>query len=681
MECKDRSASIVKVFQFFQTPQQESTKTLSESTLIDTLRSNFYSSIQTQLFDNRPTTIEELQGLIQNLYSFWFSYRDYATKDPTIQLDHVQQCFWSLCRRHLPLDQIRKPLFAYLKKILNLWSENESNPSLGLEDFFHLCERLRQLGLVSELKETFALSLKDHVQTLLYRRYGYHWSYGVYQEAAEWIRSELTLLVEHVSFLSTASVHIQLDQLVSNLLGRLRSDSIFEIVLEYPRSSGAIEDLRLAARQPEQRQYLVEKFMSNCEKNILRPSKDTSSILIFYVSTIRCFLALDPPGVLLDKALKPIRSFLNERDDTSKSLVYLLFSKSENGLSNELSKLPASNVDAASDRNDYLKWMPDPIDAAPDFRKPTDKDIIASLISIFKSKETLIKELQLLLAERLLQITDYNYDHEEKNIGFLKYRFGESTLQMCNVMLEDIKKSKYIDSFIHERENESDVFHATVLSRIFWPNLIVRSFRTPKAIQEELDKYANSFSKNQNKRELVYLQNLGTVELEIELEDRTLNISVTPEQATLLSFFEESPTLRLEEAANQLGQPTEIVKKHINFWVHHQVLTLVKDDIYRVRETQEEAAVIDTAIEDEPASAVQSQSDATASEMRVYWSFVVGMLTNLGSLELERIHNMLTMFIPPPDGYNRTQNELREFLALMVKEDKLEFTGGAYKLK
>ncbi|EPY54127.1 anaphase-promoting complex subunit Apc2 [Schizosaccharomyces cryophilus OY26] len=681
MEYKSRSASISKVFQYFQPSQQESAQTLSESNLIDTLRTDFYSSIRTQLSENHPASIEELQNLIQNLYAFWFSYKDYVGKDPTIQLEHVQQCFWSLCRRHLPLDQIRKPLFAYLKKILSLWSENESNSYLGLEDFFHLCERLRQLGLASELKETFALSLKDHVQTLLYERYGSQWDYGVYQEAAEWIRSELTLLVEHVSFLSTASVHSQLDQLVSKLLGRLRSDSIFDIVLEYPRSSGAIEDLRLAARQPEQRQYLVERFMSTCEKSILRPSKDTSSILVFYVSTIRCFLALDPPGVLLDKAVKPIRTFLNERDDTSKSLVYLLFSKSKNGLSSELAKIPASNVDAASDRNDYLKWMPDPIDAAPDFRKPTDKDIIASLISIFKSKETLIKELQLLLADRLLQITDYNYDHESKNIGFLKYRFGESTLQMCNVMLEDIRKSKSIDEFIHGRKDVSPVFHATILSRIFWPNLVVRPFRVPKAIQEELNKYAASFSKKKNKRELVYLQNLGTVELEITLEDRTLDLSVTPEQATLISLFEESLTLRLEDAAEKLDQSVDIVKKHINFWVHHQVLTLVKDDVYGVRETQQEAAIVDTVIEDEPASAVQSQAEVAGSEMRVYWSFVVGMLTNLGSLELERIHNMLTMFIPPPNGYNRTQNELREFLALMVKEDKLEFTGGAYKLK
>ena len=61
----------------------------------------------------------------------------------------------------------------------------------------------------------------------------------------------------------------------------------------------------------------------------------------------------------------------------------------------------------------------------------------------------------------------------------------------------------------------------------------------------------------------------------------------------------------------------------------------------------------------------------------------MGMLTNLGVLPLERIQSMLTMFVPAPNGYNRTEEELRDFLAEQVKDGKIEVVkgeGGGYKL-
>ena len=64
-------------------------------------------------------------------------------------------------------------------------------------------------------------------------------------------------------------------------------------------------------------------------------------------------------------------------------------------------------------------------------------------------------------------------------------------------------------------------------------------------------------------------------------------------------------------------------------------------------------------------------------------TFIVGMLTNLGVLPVERIQSMLQMFVPPPNPYNRTEEELRTFLSEEVKKGKLEVVkgeGGGYKL-
>ena len=59
--------------------------------------------------------------------------------------------------------------------------------------------------------------------------------------------------------------------------------------------------------------------------------------------------------------------------------------------------------------------------------------------------------------------------------------------------------------------------------------------------------------------------------------------------------------------------------------------------------------------------------------MWVVWqSYVVGMLTTFGEgLSVERIHNMLKMFMADPP-YDNTLPQLQRFLNRMVAEEKLE---------
>ncbi|KAJ1947288.1 hypothetical protein FBU59_001893, partial [Linderina macrospora] len=82
-------------------------------------------------------------------------------------------------------------------------------------------------------------------------------------------------------------------------------------------------------------------------------------------------------------------------------------------------------------------------------------------------------------------------------------------------------------------------------------------------------------------------------------------------------------------------------------------------------------------LEGEIGSGARASAGADAEALRVHFNFVVGMLTNFGPLPLDRIHSMLGMFLP---GEKIEPDELKTFLALMVREDKLEFSGGVYKL-
>ena len=66
---------------------------------------------------------------------------------------------------------------------------------------------------------------------------------------------------------------------------------------------------------------------------------------------------------------------------------------------------------------------------------------------------------------------------------------------------------------------------------------------------------------------------------------------------------------------------------------------------------------------------------------QVFWSYIVGMLTNLGSLPLERIHSMLKMFaMQGPSGSELTEHELRQFLDRKVREQLLVYAAGVYRV-
>lgn len=56
------------------------------------------------------------------------------------------------------------------------------------------------------------------------------------------------------------------------------------------------------------------------------------------------------------------------------------------------------------------------------------------------------------------------------------------------------------------------------------------------------DLYANGFMEFKPDKKLHWLPQLGTITLELELQDRTIEAEVTPVEAAVIGLFEESGT-------------------------------------------------------------------------------------------------------------------------------------------
>uniref|UniRef100_A0A1A9UQT9 APC2 domain-containing protein n=1 Tax=Glossina austeni TaxID=7395 RepID=A0A1A9UQT9_GLOAU len=70
-------------------------------------------------------------------------------------------------------------------------------------------------------------------------------------------------------------------------------------------------------------------------------------------------------------------------------------------------------------------------------------------------------------------------------------------------------------------------------------------------------------------------------------------------------------------------------------------------------------------------SAMASASDQREGELQIFWSYIMGVLTNLDSLPIERIHQMLKLFATNGPGVEYTQDDLKIFLQSKVRDHKL----------
>ena len=542
-------------------------------------------------------------------------------------------------------------------------------------------------------------------------------------------------------------------------LGALRVDELFDIIVDWDETKSGIDDLKHYITNPATRTYLTSNFNNVLSTRLLHPGASTVEILQLYISIIRAFRRLDPKGVLLDRVARTIRRYLRDRDDTVKVIITGLLSDAVDASGDPLAsdpetltelarELSGNDLDSSKDDDgeldwDNLEWMPDPIDAAPDYRKSKNTDVIGSLISLFETKDVFVKELQTTLADRLLR-NKSDFDQETSLLEHLKIRFGDSALQACEVMLRDVTDSRKVDNIIRQDQglqlqldqpntgpaaptdsSSGQALHAKILSRLFWPTLPSQSYKIPAPVQAQQTLYEKGFTTLKQSRKLTWLDSLGQVEVELDLADRVFQDEVLPWQATVIYAFQtddstdkEGPTPSISDRqssgggggitwtidtlAQELAMSPILVRSACIFWASKRILlqSATDPDTYSVLETLPATDPLQPSSSSTPQNLAAAQpaqaSAATAaaatasavaeaaeverqSKMALYAQFVVSMLTNQGAMPLPRIAMMLGIVVP--GGFPFSNEELREFLGGMCRERVLEVGhGGVYRV-
>lgn len=102
----------------------------------------------------------------------------------------------------------------------------------------------------------------------------------------------------------------QLFNIIIGLFSRfliLRTYSYLIMLVEYPDSQPAIEDLRVCLNKTDLRSELSTKLKKALVTRLLHSGVNTVDVLTAYVSAIKALRLLDPTGVILETATGPVR--------------------------------------------------------------------------------------------------------------------------------------------------------------------------------------------------------------------------------------------------------------------------------------------------------------------------------------------------------------------------------------
>lgn len=402
--------------------------------------------------------------------------------------DRVTQSLHSLVLHSLPRQRLQKTLasvfYLHMRSSLSRDGDHEScyrhsecRCSVSLESL--PLAQLQAVGLGGDLGErAFAHAVHKLLEGPAVNRHCFHVDWNgktsVMPTLRRWVANHfepfiertLATLIGNASFKLSENDRKQFAQIATANLGRLRTAFLFDYIKSWPESQGALLDIKeLVTTSTAEKAHLCSSFVSQIQQRLLHAGASTTAILSIYTNVIHAFRLLDARGVLLDKVALPIRSYLRGRDDTVSIIAAsFLAPMDEDGniVNPDLEKVcPAITTEVSSssvgDRKDHkmmnwgdMQWVPDPIDAGPEYRASKSEDVLAYILGLFDQEE-FIKEATTVLAQHLLHANDAEYARETWLVEIFKSRLDATKLQAAEVMLKDVRDSVTLNKRINPR--------------------------------------------------------------------------------------------------------------------------------------------------------------------------------------------------------------------------------------
>ncbi|WFD35059.1 hypothetical protein MCUN1_001907 [Malassezia cuniculi] len=392
----------------------------------------------------------------------------------------------------------------------------------------------------------------------------------------------------------------RLDYALAQALGEVRTAQLFDIVGQYPSSQPALEDLKACLEKTADKAMIVREFGHSLRARLLHPGTDTHEIVVYYTNLVYALRVVDASGVVLSQLLPPVQRYLRTRKDTIRVVVAALLGTDPAFalLRTELESTAHSSAPLAHwgdvdpySRSEYwsdANWAPRPVDAGPEYNQMRSRDVVDLLVSIFSDRDGFIQALEEHTARQLVQISHYDTARVMQNHAIFTRRFGASSLHHCEIMLGDVHTSRELDAAFHvggaAHDETTAALHPLVISRQFWPDTEAPSLTMPPRLAQSLDTFVSHYARTQPKRRLRWLLHLGSVDVEVEMDDRTVSLRVSPLQAAVIEFAasaaegaSDACIITADDTAAELSLDRPAALGALRFWAGHGALQELSD--------------------------------------------------------------------------------------------------------
>lgn len=520
----------------------------------------------------------------------------------------------------------------------------------------------------------------------------------------EWLKEKMFTFIDGVLFADResssvlSSLKAELEAFTVNSFVDVRSQSLFEIILDFPDSLTAVKELRECVRDASNLLSLIAQTLRGIlEKRLLHLGASTNQILDFYVAMIKVLRIVDASDVLLHFVAAPVRAYLKARPDSIRCIISSLTETKDSDLHDEL-KIGASlaygidedDEDVVLAAGPLAEWSPPKrmkVLAESELLQHQSRglDILATLVSIYGSTDLFIAEYRNLLAEKMLENTSYATDTELVNVELMKIRFGEDSLHHCEVILRDVEDSKRTNTAIanraKERREPPPVVDMLLVSEHYWPSRDAdrQQFDSQKlhpSLQALIDDFNRRYHELKKPRVVTPWLTQCTVDLTLDFDDgssRSFKASLL--HANLIEYVGSAGRTGMTALALSLATEVdeEDVRSAMRFWLNKGVVRLLPssssavpanctgeedeslsaDPVYIIVEEQatrmaEDSQLAETSFEQEHGSGSSANSSAEArlqAAKEYSETFVRGLLRSHGAMPLDRLQTMLTLML------------------------------------
>ena len=476
------------------------------------------------------------------------------------------------------------------------------------------------------------------------------------------------------------------DRIVQEAFFELRLKELYEMIAEFPDSMCGALELRDCLAHLKERDKFVENFQKVLTNRLLHSGANTSQIIHIYISAVKFLKVVlgERRRHLTRAATNPIRNYLRLRDDTVRCIVSSLTSNDDDDDDAAFEKIPAFQDTSSS----IVSTLPGGDDSSDEgltkFIGGNKKGALPTLMAIYGSSDIFVSEFKQILASKLLS-TSTSVDKEVKNVELLRLQFSDAPLYACEVMLRDVQESVRITKGLKSTQ-QSLVVESTIVSSVFWPTI---QKQEKLALHPKLDahlaNYARLYNQRKAPRQLDWWKWLGSVTLELSFDEEKTpqTFEVSPLHAALILYVQDEPEKNTAaDLAIKCGVSEATIRKRMAKWINLGVVVESQDGRYTQGTMSNQTKDQDQDDDDDDDEQKVDTDQSKNEEAAVYGSYVTGMLTNLGSLTLDRMHSMLQMFANADDLNNHvlTIGELTDILRTLCDQDLIELNDGAYSL-